>query len=365
MNIFRSISSGSGLFRDERVFRPDYLPAELLFRERQIAEIAHSMRPAAQGRQPQNLLLYGPSGTGKTSSARFVLRELADYSQRALPIYLNCWEYGTRHAVLHAMLEGIGMMAPKRGLGTDEIMEKITGGLRQSGKIPILVLDEVDRLFAASPEEQRVLYDLGRMPEIHGLQIGLVGITNNREALVKADARTRSSLMQGEVEFAKYSPQELKGILNERSKLGYCEGALGGEVIPLCAAISAKNGGDARVAIALLWKAGVEAEKIGAKKVGTEHVKSVQEKCIREAKTLGIRKEEELAELERRIIKVIAAEGGSVESGKLYELLGVTGGEERTVRLHVAKMVKSGVLEEKDTRERGRAIRVLSIRGPK
>jgi cell division control protein 6 len=365
MNIFREITSEGTLFKDERVFRPDYVPAELLFREKHISEIARSVRPAAHGKQPQNLLLYGPSGTGKTSCARFVLRELSEYSQRAQPIYLNCWEYSSRHMVLHALLEGIGMMAPKRGLSSNEIMEKVVGGLRQSGKIPILVLDEVDRLFAASSEEQKVLYDLGRMPEIHGLQIGLVGITNNRDVLVRADARTKSSLMQGEIEFSKYSPQELKGILSERAKLGYCDGALEKEVVPLCAAISAKNGGDARVALALLWKAGLEADGKGAKKVLVEHVKAVQEKCIQEAKTLGIRKEEELAEMERRIVKIIAAEGGSIESGELYEQLGAAMGEERAVRLHIAKMVKSGVLEEKETNDKGRKKRILGIRGPK
>lgn len=365
MNIFRATAGEGGLFRDERVFRPDYVPAELLFRERQIGEIAHSVKPAAHGKQPQNLLLYGPSGTGKTSCARFVLRELSEYSQKAQPLYLNCWEYSSRHAILHALLEGIGMMAPKRGLSSGEIMDKVLEGLRQSGKTPILVLDEVDRLFAAQSEEQRVLYDLGRLPEIHGFQIGIIGITNNRDVLVQADARTKSSLMQGEVEFKKYAPQELRGILSERAKLGYEQGALSEEVIPLCAAVSAKSGGDARVAIAVLWKAGLEAERRGAKRVMPEHVKAVQEKCIQEAKTLGIRKEEELAECERKIIKIIAAEGGSVESGKLYELLGLSAGEERSTRLHIATMVKSGVLEEKEEREGAKTKRILSIKGPK
>lgn len=365
MNVFRSLPSESSLFRDERVFQPEFLPTELLFRDRQIREIAYSVRPAAHGKRPQNPLLYGPSGTGKTSCARFVLRELSEYSQSALPIYLNCWEYSTRHAVLHAVLEGIGMMAPMRGLSTNEIMDKIVEGLRQSQKVPIVVLDEVDRLFAASSEEQQVLYDLGRLPENSGLQIGILGITNNPEIMLSADARTRSSLGQSRVEFRKYSPHELKGILQERAKAGYNPESLSAEVIPLCAAISAKSGGDARVAISILWQSGREAERNGAKKVLPEHVKSISEKCITDAKTLGVRKEEELAESERRIIKAIAGEGGEIESGLLYEKLGLASGEERAARLHIAKMVRSGVLSEAEESAGGKRRRILRITGPK
>src|SRR3989338_9451585 len=95
-NIFARGRVEQRIFKDERALMPEYLPDVLPHREREIREIADALRGAADGRGAENLLLTGPTGTGKTSVSKYVLKELADYSSRVVPLYINCWEVTTR-----------------------------------------------------------------------------------------------------------------------------------------------------------------------------------------------------------------------------------------------------------------------------
>ncbi|MCX6778159.1 MAG: AAA family ATPase [Candidatus Micrarchaeota archaeon] len=334
---------GTGLFRNENALLPDYLPDDLPNREKELKEIAACLRPIAEGGRPENLIIVGPTGVGKTSCARYVLRELSAYTRRALPLYINCWEVSTRHAILGMLATSLGEILPRRGIATDEITERIVEMLKKEKKVPVIVLDEVDRLVASPYGEENVLYDLARAKEIFGVDIALIGITNRPAFLANLDGRIKSSLAQARMEFAPYSPAQLKAILAERAKIAFVADALDADVIPLCAAIGAKNGGDARVAIAALWKAGKSAERKGTERVAVENVKDGRE--------LG-KVARELGEVETRIIEIID-EFGSVTSGELYEKLGMN---ERTVRNYLTKLEKMNLIETTEVRGEGRGM---------
>src|SRR5271157_416568 len=98
-NIFKKMSTENEVFQDERVLMPDYLPEVMTHRERQIEEVAYGLKGAAGGKKTENMLILGPSGTGKTSTVRYVLKQLQEYSQKVVPIYINCWESSTRHSI--------------------------------------------------------------------------------------------------------------------------------------------------------------------------------------------------------------------------------------------------------------------------
>jgi cell division control protein 6 len=125
------------------------------------------------------------------------------------------------------------------------------------------------------------------------------------------------------------------------------------EVIPLCAARAAKNNGDARLAINLLWKAGKIAERENAKKIGEGHVKAAFNEAGAKSLDLG-----SLEKTERRIIEVLLKKG-EVTSGELYELLG--GEADRTVRNHLKKLEMQGLIEMREAEGRG-LTRVIKIK---
>ena len=64
-----------------------------------------------------------------------------------------------------------------------------------------------------------------------------------------------------------YNAEQLIDILRIRAELGFRSGALDDVVIPLCAALSAQEHGDARRAIDILRIAGEIAEGNGANKI--------------------------------------------------------------------------------------------------
>lgn len=349
-NVFREMGEAGELFKDERVLQPEYLPEVLPHREAQVREIAYAVRGAGEGRRPENVILIGRPGTGKTASARFVLQQLSEYSQRAVPVYINCWEFSTRHLVLGRIAAALGELLPRRGIGASEIFERVVEVLRKEKKVAVVVLDEIDRLLATRHGEEKVLYDLLRAGENYGVNFGIVGITNSEDFLARLEGRVRSSLAQREVEFRQYSPQELKDIVGGRAKMAFQHGALSEEVIPLCAAHGAKNGGDARLAIAMLWKAGKLAEKDGAGKVEVRHCKaafSSAEAAVREERLAG------LGEIERRIVEILR-EKGQVLSGELYSLLAKDFDmTDRTVRNYLERLEELKLISA-ENRERGR-----------
>ncbi len=344
-NIFSSLDDEEGVFKDERVLLPEFMPGELLHREAEIKEIALSLHAAAKGGRPGNILIVGPPGTGKTSCTKHVLNQLSEFSKRVLTIYINCWDLSTRHAILSEIAASLGEIAPRRGVATDEVTSRIKQFFAREKRTVVIALDEIDRLSASLHGEESLLYDLARSGEVYGSEIGIIGITNDEGFLAKLDSRITSSLAQHRLVFKQYAPQELKDILNERSKLAFKRGSLEEEVVPLCAAIGFKRGGDARVSIATLWKAGKLADRKGSKTVKVEHVKEVaQERAEHERIVL-------LTPIEKKILELTE---NPITSGELYEKMKKEGVTDRTVRNYLERLEKVNLIETEVKADQGR-----------
>lgn len=359
-NIFRAAKGENKVFREEAALLPDFLPGELPGRERQVRELVYCLQPASEGKQPEHALFFGPPGTGKTSVARYVIKQLAEYSARPLPIYINCWMSPSRFAVLSEIASALGEMLPRRGIAADEILSRVFEIAKKDERIPIVVLDEADRL-EASDDGVQVLYDLCRAGELHSLPVGAVAITNDANFHARLDARVRSSFVRHTYEFAPYTVPELKDILSQRAQRAFFDGALSPDVVPLCAAIAHKRGGDARVAFALLRAAGKEAERQNAEIVEVKHVRGIQAQAVASATLKAERKAGSMDEIDARIVDAARSAGKSgIESGKLYAALSRVSGE-RALRLRVDRLEKTGILfveEVRSGRGRSRKIRI-------
>ena len=314
-NLFSQLADESqSLFKNESVLQPEFLPDVLPHRDAQINTIATALRPIIDGRRPQNISVLGRPGTGKTSCVKYVLRELNSYSDRVLPIYINCFEYNTRHSILSKITIAMGYPVSRRGIATDEVYDKFLEMLKKSGKIPVLVLDEVDQILS-KPDGMKLLYDLLRIHEWGAGFVGLITISNVLSLGKSADARVYSSLREEEVEFLRYRPNELKDILFERSDYAFMPGCLDKEVIPLCAAHGAKNNGDARISIETLWKSGRIAERENSEKILLEHVR----KAINDLSSKKVTKIIENLPLEEKTILFLLSKNEKPTSGQLYE----------------------------------------------
>lgn len=311
-----------GVFRDERPLLPEYCPSDLLFREEELSAIARCVSGVARGQRPENAFVHGPTGTGKTTAAKLMLEQLSEFTDKAVPVYVNCWESSSRQAILSLIADSLGEAMPRRGIGSDEIFSRVLQSMRYQQKACVVVLDEADRIVDAGA--QSLLYDLSRAKENHGVVFSLVLITNSKDFLLSIDERIKSSLRPYPVEFKRYTPSQLKDILSARAKLSLMPQAFDDELIGLCAAFGAKAGGDARVALETLYLASRNAERRGANAITEADVRAAYENSgewKKEQRSAGT------TAGEQRILDLLAG-GAELSSGELYAKFRKAGGSE-------------------------------------
>ena len=294
----------STIFKNEEMLSPDHLPELLPHREQQIKQIANNLLPASKGRQPQNTFVFGSPGIGKTASIKYVFREFESYSG-IKTIYINCWDYKTAVAVLSKTAIELGYPVQRRGWGKDEIFDKLIEVLNKINKGLIICLDEVDQL------EQEALYDLLRLNSKN--PAGLVAISNIPFVFVNAEPRIRSSLGMDEIEFKPYTLMEMKDILQERVKYGVTSVEDG--VVMLAANHAVQKGGDVRIGLQCILKAGRVAEQENANKIKIEHMRKVL-KEVKEVKPEILK--EKVNGHERAILEILK-DGKIWKSSELYK----------------------------------------------
>ena len=352
-NIFES-SKDITLFKDERVLYPDFVPEKLPFRDEQVSELVFCLKPASIGRKPTNVFVFGKPGTGKTVTLKYVLNELEEYSDRAKGIYINCFEYSSKQSILFKLANSLGAAVPERGVSSEEVFSRIVSILKTTKIIPIIIFDESEQLLN-DESTKNLLYDLSRLPEQQKLLLGLVFISNDSYFLANIDDRVRSSLQCSTVPFEPYSVPELKEILLSRTKFAFFDYALDKEVIGLCAAHAFKLGGDSRVALSILLKAGRLAERKNAKSVLPEHARLcfMQEKPVKVevTSTLNNQEKDVLAFLESLVKK-------QAESGEVYKKLGGKYSE-RTLRLAFSSLEQKKLISFEEIKRGNVSTRLL------
>lgn len=265
----------SQVFENRELLRPDYIPDELPHREKQILTIAKILAPILQDQRPSNMFLYGLTGTGKTAVAKYVLESIKrreEVSGKILTAYVNCRYEDTDYRILATLNEAIGIHVPFTGLATAEVYKRYVNGLEEKNITMIVVLDEIDALVKKGGDE--ILYKLTRVNmELKRSKVCVIGITNDLKFTEFLSARVLSSLGEEEIVFPPYTAPELEDILRKRSEKAFKSNVLDEGVISLCAALAAKEHGDARRALDLLRIAGEIAEREGHKRVTIDHVR--------------------------------------------------------------------------------------------
>lgn len=301
--------SESRIFKDENVLSTEFLPEVLPHRENQIEILARNLLPASQGRKPQNIFVFGSPGIGKTASIKYVFRQFEEYSG-VKTFYINCWDYATIHSILSKLAVDMGVFVARKGMAKDEIVEKFVEGCKKIRKGLVICLDEADQL-----KDKNSLYDLFRINQYIQNPVGLVFISNFSNLFLDLEPRVKSSAGIDEVEFKPYSIEEMKNILTARSREAFHAGTVEDGVIFLSANHAVVNGGDVRIGLECLMKAGREAEKNNSEKIKIDHVKSI-------LPTVGKVKpkilEEKINEKEKVILKIVE-ENKNLQSGELYE----------------------------------------------
>ncbi len=268
--LFDDIFKESKIFADREVLSPHFIPHNLLFRDKQIQEIAKYLTPSLKGERGRNIFIYGKTGTGKTTCVKNVIDRVKNLPiSKAHISYANCRIYNSRYRVLHKIVSDYLPLYAKRGYGIVDIYEKIISWIEEDGKILVVVLDEIDVV----KDLDDLIYTLTRAnSDIKSGGITIVGVSNKVSFKDDLDPRSLSTLYENELVFPPYNSNELAAILKERSEQGFRKGTVDAAAINLAAALAAKESGDARLALKIISKAGELAEERGADLVAPNYV---------------------------------------------------------------------------------------------
>ncbi len=267
------------VFRDPSVLFPDYIPPVLVHRDDEFRWLAQVFRPLLASLTSQRALIVGDIGVGKTVLAyKFgtELKELAREKKIQLDyLHLNCRKDKTVFAICAKLVQHYNPRWPYHGLGPEKLLDMVVTHLQVHDKYLLLTLDEIDYFVNLNGPD--LLFFLSRAAEEKGLKnrISILGIAHDRRFLDKLDSPTRSTFMHNMLVLEGYGAQELMDIMEQRIELAFRPGAVDPETVELIADIAARWG-NARLALELLWRAGLVADNYGSETVLPEHAREAK-----------------------------------------------------------------------------------------
>lgn len=110
--MFRAQQRQKSVFDNEKVLSTTK-HTDPIGREEEIERIADAVRPLTQNQESEDLLVYGPAGSGKTTCVKHVFTKL-EQETAVTTITINCWNYNTRSAILTQLLIELGYPAPRK-----------------------------------------------------------------------------------------------------------------------------------------------------------------------------------------------------------------------------------------------------------
>ena len=258
------LSWDESVFRDEHVFEIDYVPETFLHRESQMETLKYALRPAVRGSRPLNVVARGPPGTGKTTAVQKLFGELRAQTDVGC-VRVNCQVNSTRYSVFSRLFEGVfDYEPPSSGISFKKLFSQIIDRLVERDEVLAVALDDVNYLFYED-EASDTLYSLLRAHEAHsGAKIGVIVVSSDLEldVIEELDGRVQSVFRPEEVYFSAYGQREIVDILEERVRRAFRDGAVGARVLDRVAEHTADSGGDLRVGIDLLRRAGLDRKSV-------------------------------------------------------------------------------------------------------
>ncbi len=311
------LSWDESVFRDEHVFEIDYVPETFKHRETQMESLKYALRPAVRGSRPLNVMAQGPPGTGKTTAVQIMFDELQAQTD-VQTVRVNCQVNSTRYSVFSRLFEGVfDYEPPSSGISFKKLFSQVTDRLVDEDRVLVVALDDVNYLFYDS-EASDALYSLLRAHEEQGgAKIGVIVVSSDLELdMIEAlDGRVQSVFRPEEVYFPKYDQPEIVEILQERVERGFHDGVIDAPVLDRVAALTADQGGDLRVGIDLLRRAGLKAEMRASRTVERQDVEAAYDtsKYVHLSRRL-----QGLSDSETALVEVVADHDGQ-RAGDIYD----------------------------------------------
>ena len=276
--------SGHRIFANKDLLKIGHVPEadRIVGRDEEISKLAKRLNGAVHGYSPENVMIYGKTGTGKSLVSRHVCQRAQNAAEDSVDIgtaYVDCAEDNTETQAISSLAEKLNnesvtdLSIPYTGLSTSKYYKLLWQTLDTQFNSVIIILDEIDLM-----NDDSVLMKLSRAEEAGKINcsIGIIAISNRIQYVDNLNERVKSSFQHKELFFKPYDANQLREIMYNRED-AFQDDVLSDDVIPLSAAFAAQEHGDARKAIDILRHAGEVAFEDEAEIVGEEHVRQAQQ----------------------------------------------------------------------------------------
>lgn len=269
---------GDKIFVNKDMLRVGWVPENddmIIGRDEEMRKLAEYINPILSGHEPDHVVVYGKTGTGKSLITRHVVQRACSATTEEIGhAYIDCKQYKTETQVFAELgrifndPEMTGQTVPETGLSTARYKSRLYDALEASYDGALIILDEMDKL-----RDDDTVLELSRAVEDRktNVPIGVIIISNRIGYIENFQARVESSFDPRDIQPAPYDANILQQIMESR-RGAFADGVLTDDVIPKAATVAGAEHGDARKAIRILRHAGEAAAKEQAEKVTAAHI---------------------------------------------------------------------------------------------
>lgn len=272
------------IFKNRDTLHDGYVPDDLAgkTRDEEMQMLATALQPVIHDNTPDNVLLRGPNGSGKTAAVRIVLdvlqHEVEQIDGREFTsIVINGSQHNTGYQISRDLANRLHPEEEfKQGHSTSSLLDAVADGLASLPGIIAIAIDELSDI----DDIDQLLYLLTRSSsheKLNGTKLAVLATTTDTSFKEGLSSDVLSTLGQRTISFEPYTADELREILWHRVEQAFAEGTVDQPAIALCAALASRQGGDARFALDILKMAGDIASQTGHEQVTVEQIEAARE----------------------------------------------------------------------------------------
>ena len=238
-------------------------------REEQLKRIICHLTPILDSDHPSSLLVFGPTGSGKTVSLIHVLSTFQEYCHtQAVQFqykYVDLTSPKSTFGALNELARTLNdsIRTYRKGIPIDQMQERIIEEMSRHSGFLCFLIDEADNI---KPNADEFITFLGKtLPRKVPCRLLLIMVTNKLNWDKMLDPRILSVLKKTDMLFEPYNALDLIEILNLRVEKALDTSKVDDGAIRKIAALASRETGDARKAVELLSKAAKLAQESGSK----------------------------------------------------------------------------------------------------
>jgi cell division control protein 6 len=236
-------------------------------RLKQLERVAKCLAPAPVlgGMLPPNVLVYGPSGTGKSVSCLHFLSTLRELcAEKGVAFQYFYVDLTTPHTCFGALNELAMALEPSvrryhKGVALEYMQESVIQALSRMEGLVCILIDEADNVTIDA--DVFLTFLAKTLPKKVSVHLSYIFLTNRLEWERTLDPRILSVLKKMDVIFEPYDALDLVEILRLRVDKALDSSKVDDAAVRKIAAYASRETGDARKAVELLVKAVKVAEE--------------------------------------------------------------------------------------------------------